>query len=86
MGKLDSLVAKAGEVTVQLDRRALSEAADLVLRLMQAQTREVGGLLPPAMARSFMERSENEREGMRSAVLQVVVALALLGYIEPSEL
>lgn len=83
MGKLDALVAKGREVRAALDEHALGEVADLVLRLHQQAAREAGAILPAHMMRSYRERDEGERAGMRSAVEHVIVALVLLGVIEP---
>jgi hypothetical protein len=83
MGKLEHLAAKAREVRVALDEHALSEIAKLVLILHQDAARSAGAILPAHMLRTYMERDESERAGMRAAVEHVVVALVLLGVIDP---
>jgi len=85
MGKLDELVVQGREVKCALGKGALSEVADLVLRLHADEARAKGALLPPHMMRTFMQRDESEREGMRAAVKHVLVALVLLGIIESPE-
>jgi hypothetical protein len=85
MANLNALAAKAGEVKLSIDETALGEIADLMLRLHQKSARDAGAILPAAMARTFVQRSESERAGMRSAVAHAIVALTLLGYIEPQE-
>jgi hypothetical protein len=86
MGKLDELTVQGREMKCALGKPALTELADLVLRLHQDATTQQGVILPHAMMRSYRERSEDEREGMRSACKHVLVALVLLGIIDAPDL
>jgi hypothetical protein len=73
-------------VQCAISNAMLDKVGDLSLRLMQDQARQAGALLAPAMTRSYMQRSDNEREGMRAACKHVVVALVLLGIIDAPDL
>jgi hypothetical protein len=86
MGKLDTLAAQGDTVRIALTEQKLGEVADLMLRLHQQTAREKGAILPDHMMRSYLQRSDSERAGMRSAVGHALVALVLLGYIEAPEL
>jgi hypothetical protein len=86
MGKLDELTVQGRDVQCALSDAMLSRVADLVLRLHQDETQRQGAILPPAMMRSYTQRSESEREGMRAACKHVVVALVLLGVIDAPDL
>lgn len=79
---LDALAHEALTFEVTLGRAQLDEAADLTRRILQAKVRASGGLLPPALQRTYAECSETERDGMRSAVCQVLVSLCLLGIVD----
>jgi len=83
--KLDALAAQGVALELELPAHVLAEVADLTLRLHLRRAVTAGAVLTPAMMRSYLERSETEREGMCSAVLHVVRALVLLGIIEPPE-
>ncbi len=83
MSKLEALAAKGRDIRAALDERALSEIAELVLLLHQRTAREAGAILPAHMLRTYKERDEGERAGMRAAVEHVVVALVLLGIVDP---
>lgn len=83
MSKLDHLVAKAGDIRAALDEHALSQVAELVLLLHQRAARDAGAILPAHMLRTYMQRDETERAGMRAAVEHVIVALVLLKVIDP---
>jgi len=85
VGKLDELTVQGREVKCALGKAALSEVADLVLRLHQDETMQQGVILPHAMMRPYRERPETERDGMRSACKHVLVALVLLGIIDSPE-
>lgn len=80
--KLARLAALSLDVRTALPPHVLDEVADLTLRIHQASARAAGALLPPAMTRTYSERREDERHGMRSAVEHVVEALVLLDLIE----
>ena len=82
---IEALVTRGATFEVLLDRETLSSIADLVLRLGQQEARRAGAILPSHMQRTFNERTEAEREGMRSAVANVVRALALVGIIDAHE-
>jgi hypothetical protein len=84
-GKLEALAAQGDELRNALDTRALAEVADLTLRLHQHKARSKGAILPAHMMRSYAERDETERAGMRAACEHVIVALILLGVIDPPE-
>jgi hypothetical protein len=86
MGKLDDLTIEGRDVQCALSDAMLSRVADLVLRLHQDKARQSGAVLPPHMLRSYAERPETEREGMRSACRYMVVALVLLGIIDAPDL
>jgi len=60
----------------------LAEAADLVLRLHQKSSRGHGALLTHSQQRTYVERTETEQLGMRSAVRHVLHALILLDVVE----
>jgi hypothetical protein len=80
---LEALVGRGKEIRTALDEHALSEVAALVLILHQQAARDAGAILPAHMMRSFRERDAGEKEGMRAAVEHVIVALVLLGVIDP---
>jgi hypothetical protein len=82
MSKLEALAARGADIRSSLDPNALGEVAALVLLLHQRQAREAGAILPPHMMRTYQERSDSEREGMRAACEHVIVALVLLGVID----
>jgi len=82
MGKLDELAAQGKECQVALSDAMLNRIADLTLRLHQQAAREAGAILPPHMMRTFSERPDSERAGMRSAVQHVIIALVLLDIID----
>jgi hypothetical protein len=86
MGKLDELTVQGREVKCALGKAALSELADLVLRLHLDAAQSQGAVLTHAMLRGYRERSADEQEGMRAACKHVVVALVLLGIIDAPEL
>lgn len=86
MGKLDELTMQGREVKCALGKEALSEVADLVLRLHQDECLQQGVILPHAMMRTYRERGETERDGMRAACKHVLVALVLLGIIDAPDL
>lgn len=77
---LDRLAAEPVECV--LGDAELDRIADLTLRLHQARARRSGALLTQLQCRPYAERSETERDGMRSAVRHVVMALALLDIIQ----
>ena len=79
---LAALVALASGMRVGLGDAELDRIADLALRIMQAQARAAGAILPGHMQRTYAERSDSERQGMRSAVANVVCSLVLLEFIE----
>lgn len=83
MSELESLAAKGRDVRAALDPSTLGRIAELVLLLHQRAAREAGAILPEHMMRTYMQRSASEREGMRAAVEHVVVALVLLGIVDP---
>lgn len=83
MSKLEALAAKGDDVRAALDEAALSEVAALVLMLHQRAARTAGAILPSAMMRTYAQRPESERAGMRAAVEHVIVALVLLGVVDP---
>jgi len=80
--ELESLVCLARDLRVDLSPSTLAEIADLTLRLHQDHARQAGAILSGGMARSYRERSEQEREGLASAVQHVLMALVLLDIIE----
>ncbi|HBZ69304.1 MAG TPA: hypothetical protein DEP35_06010 [Deltaproteobacteria bacterium] len=80
--ELEHLVTLGRDLEVALSDRTLAEVADLVLRLHQDHARRAGAILPSAMQRAYYERGEMERDGMRSAVKHVLMALVLLDIIE----
>ena len=79
---LQELAAQAKDVRANLAPEALAEIAALVLILHQQAARGAGAILPAHMLRTYAQRDEGEREGMRAAVEHVVVALVLLGVID----
>jgi hypothetical protein len=81
-GELERLAALGRDLDVKLRDRSLDDVADLALRLLQQGTRSRSGLLTPSMVRSYAERTDVEREGMRSAIVHVLRALVLLDLIE----
>jgi hypothetical protein len=82
MSEIEALAARASEVTTTLGTAELNRIAALTHRIAQDEVRRLGGILSPVLGRSYEELSSREREGMRSAVSHVVVALVLLGIIE----
>jgi hypothetical protein len=79
---LEALVEEARALRVELGDEVLDGVADLVLRLHQREATEARAILPPAMMRTYSERSAAERAGMRSACKHVVMALVLTGVID----
>lgn len=82
MPNLDELQELGRHVDVSLSDAILDDVSDLILRIHQARVRRVGGLLTPLMARSYAQHTAAERQGMRSAVIEVIKALVLLDLIE----
>jgi hypothetical protein len=83
MGKLERLAAQGEDVRAALDEHALADVAALAHLLIRDHSRRAGAILPAHAMRTYAERSESEREGMRAAVEHVIVALVLLKYIDP---
>ena len=79
---LAELAARHAQVEVGLSAEVLAQAADLTLMIHQRAAREAGAILPAHMLRSYAERRETERDGMRSAIRHVLVALVLLEIVE----
>lgn len=79
---LDALVVRAFELETTLGDDEAARVADLALRIAQQKTRRAGGLLAPGQQRTYIERSEVERAGLRSLVHDVVTSLVLLGIID----
>lgn len=79
---LDQLVAQAVTVKTTLSDEEAARIADLALRIAQQRTRGAGGLLTAGQQRTYTERSETERAGLRSLVHDVVTSLVLLGIID----
>lgn len=79
---LDQLVARALELETTLGDDVAATVADLSLRIAQAKTRRAGGLLAPGQQRTYTERTEVERAGLRSLVHDIVTSLVLLGIID----
>lgn len=67
----------AQEGLPELPDELLADLADLVLRLHARSARKAGAILSPAMLRTYAQRSETERLGMRAAVQHVFHALIL---------
>jgi hypothetical protein len=82
MHNLDELAPLGVHLTIGVGDSSLGEVADLTLRLHLMQAQRAGAVLTADMLRSYAERSEVERDGMRSAVLHVLKALVLLDIIE----
>jgi hypothetical protein len=80
--RLSTLAASAKGMRTALGDHELDHIADLALRIMQGQTRAAGGVMPGHMQRTYGERSDSERQGMRSAVANVICALVLLEIID----
>ena len=79
----EKLARLAGaDLSVAFPDPTLDEVADLVLRRHQVGARNAGALLSSAQQRTYLERGETERLGMRSAVVHVLHALLLLDLVE----
>jgi len=76
---LDQLAS--ADFVCALGDEELDRIADLTLRLHQRSARRAGALLPDHMMRTYAERSETERDGLRSAVKHVVCSLVLLDIV-----
>ena len=79
---LDHLTVAGRDLDVSLSDARLDQIADLILRLHQQRVRRVGGILTPLQARDYAEHAASERQGMRSAIIEVIRALVLLDLIE----
>jgi hypothetical protein len=79
---LQHLTEQARTLDCALGNPELDRLADLTLRIMQDATRRAGGLLTEMQSRTYAERSDAEREGMRSTMKHVVFALVLLEVID----
>lgn len=79
---LQHLAEESLTVECALSDDELGLVADLMLRIMQRHARARGALLTQMQGRSYAERSDVEREGLRSAVKHALVALVLLGIID----
>lgn len=84
-GELAELARRGAGMALPWPDESLHEVAALALAIGQERTRAAGVLLSSAQARSYGERSEVERAGVRAAVRDAVVALVLAGYIELPE-
>lgn len=60
----------------------LNMPAELAWEIAKQRTRNAGGLLTSAQARTYRELSEVERAGLRSAVRDSLAAAMLAGLIE----
>jgi hypothetical protein len=79
---LQQLVEHARTLECGLGRSELDRIADLMLRIMQDSTRRAGGLLTEMQSRTYAERSDAEREGLRSAVRHMLFSLILLDIVD----
>lgn len=86
MSKLDELTVQGRDVKVAIGRAAMTEVADLTLRLHLDRAKREGAVLTPAMLRTYRQRSEDERDGLRASCEHMLVALVLLGIIDAPDL
>jgi len=69
---------------VQLSAEALDRIAHLAIALTQAEARRHGVILSPYEAIPYRERPEDARASARRAIVKVIQALEMLGYLDLS--
>lgn len=79
---LQRLAELGAGTTCELGRATLDQVADLVIRLHQVTAQRAGAILGIDMMRTYEQRTDIEREGMRAAVRHVLTALVLLDIID----
>jgi hypothetical protein len=79
---VQQLVEQARTLECGLGRSELDRIADLMLRIMQDSTLRAGCLLTETQSLTYAERSDAEREAMRSAVRHILFSLILLDIVD----
>jgi len=77
-------IAKRDAPHVQLHSDQLDRIAHLAIALTQAEARRHGVILSPYEAIPYNERPEDARASARRAIVKVIQALEMLGYLDLS--
>jgi hypothetical protein len=81
--ELDALAGKGRDLRFNVSEADCDRVADLALRLTREDARRAMLPMSGPNARPYVDRTANERAALRAAVMQVLKALVLLGWIEP---